>query len=374
MGVALVSASVATIFETNPRRLELVRSANEPPTATVEGVVLAGERTWRIDALESLGPRTLLPIANRPLLSYAIGWLTDTTIGATVCSGGDSHRLQDRLRTVHDLRRVEFLDDESPRGPSGCVADVISGAQSDLIVVVEGSVIPTLDLRRLLRTHANSHAAATIVVQPHDDSVDVTSAPDIPAGIYVFNRAVFDHVPEFGYQDIKEGLLRRLYEAGASVRVHQADEWCPRVIDSRSYLAASQWAIRRLSHERGSAVVADPTAHIADDAVLVGPVVIGANVVISEGASIIGPASIGRDSLVQPHAVVSRSMMWERCTVGTGALVDQTILVDGASVEDRNTVMEMVCTAPPAPRPMPTGPSVWRNRLARGIVAVRTTD
>jgi len=364
---------VATIFDTNSRRLELVRSSDEPPVHTIEGVVLAGEHAWRHDSLASLGPRALLPIADLPLVSHAIGWLTDASVGTTVCSGRDAHQLQHELRAFHDNRRVSFLDDVSPRGPSGCVADVIARGQSDLIVVVEGSVIPTLDLRRLLRSHMASHAMATVVVQPRGIA-DEVGLPDIPAGIYVFNRAAFEHVPQLGYQDIKEGLLHRLYQVGAAVRVHQAHEWCPRVIDSRSYLAAAQWAIRRLAADRRSAVIADPTARIADDAVIVGPVMIGADAVISEGASVIGPASIGRDTLIQPNAVVSRAVLRERCTVGAGALVDQAILMDGVVVEDHGSIIETLRVPPPMPRKSPSLPSLWRARPTRDVVAVRSMD
>lgn len=374
MVVALRLRSVATIFDTGSRKLELVRSSEERPTGRITAVVLAGERTWRHDSLESLGPRALLRVGDRPLVSHAIGWLNDASVAATVCSNGDAERLRRSLRSFHDARRVTFFDDDSPRGPSGCVADVLGDALSELIVVVEGSVIPTLDFRRLVRTHSSSHAMATVVVQPkHGHGADA-GLPDVPAGIYIFNRDAFNHVPSTGYQDIKEGLLRRLYEAGATIRVHEATEWCPRVIDSRSYLAASQWAIRRLAQQRGSALLADPSARIADGAVLIGPVLIGANAVVSEGASVIGPACIGSDSLVHQHAVVSRAMVGERCTVGTGALVDQTVLADGVTVQDGDTVIEMVrMQSPAAPKAAPRR-WLWPARAAHDVVAVGTMD
>lgn len=365
---------MSTTIDTGVQRLELVRSSDQRQISTVTGVVLAGERTWRHGSLESLGPRALLPVADRPLVAHAIEWLTDSTLATTVCTNGGAQQLRQALRTRPNAGHVAFYDDDSPRGPSGCVADVIAGGSSELIVVVESTVIPTFDLRRLLRAHAGSGAMATLVVQPQPGGPTEDGPRDIPAGVYVFNRSAFDYVPKTGYQDIKEGLLRRLYEVGEPVRVYEAREWCPRVIDSRSYLAAAQWAIRRLAHQRRSAVLADPTARISDSAVLIGPVIIGANAVIMAGASVIGPASIGSESLVQPHAVVSRSMVWDRCTVGCGALVDQTVLVDGVTINDGVRVIETLRARPApaskaAPRRIP-----WRGRISPDVVTVGTTD
>jgi NDP-sugar pyrophosphorylase family protein len=336
--------------------------------------VLAGERTWRHDSLESLGPRALLPVADRPLVAHAIEWLTDSSLATTVCTNGGAQQLRQALRARPNAGDVAFYDDDSPRGPSGCVTDVIAGGSSELVVVVESTVIPTFDLRRLLRAHAGSGAMATLVVQPQTGSPAEDGPGDIPAGVYVFNRTAFDYVPKTGYQDIKEGLLRRLYEVGEPVRIYEAREWCPRVIDSRSYLAAAQWAIRRLTRQRGTAVLADATARISDGAVLIGPVIIGANAVIMAGASVIGPAAIGSESLVQPHAVVSRSMVWERCTVGSGALVDQTVLVDGVTVNDGVRVIETLRVPPLPTFKAPPRRTPWYGRVSQDVVTVASVD
>ena len=364
---------MATIFDTG-RRLGLVRPGDDRAATTVAAVILAGERAWRHDSLESLGPKALLPLGDRPLISYASEWLAESSVGVSVCTNVAANRVWQALTARHSSGRFRFFKDDSLRGPSGCVADVIAGGTADMIVVVEGSVIPTLDLRRLLRMHAASRAMATIVTQPRTPDMAEDRHPDVPAGIYVFNRTAFEFVPTTGYQDIKEGLLRRLYEAAAVVRVYEADEWCPRVIDTRSYLAASQWAIRRVSRQRSSAVVADPSAHIADGAMLIGPVLVGPQAVIMDGASVIGPAVIGRGSVVHPNAVVSRAVIWDGCTIGSGAFVDQTVLVHGVTVEAGATLLHMVPAAPKTDARTPSRRLPWSTKIAQNVVTVGTTD
>jgi NDP-sugar pyrophosphorylase family protein len=364
---------LTTIFDTG-RRLGVVRPGDDRAASTVTGVILAGERAWRHDSLESLGPRALLPVGDRPLIAYASEWLTGASVSVSVCTNVAANRVWQALTTRHTSGRIRFFKDDSLRGPSGCVADVIAGNTADAVIVIEGSVIPTLDLRRLLRAHAGSHAIATIVTQPRTTDTPEDRHADVPAGVYVFNRAAFEFVPSIGYQDIKEGLLRRLYEAGAAVRVYEADDWCPRVIDTRSYLAASQWAIRRVARQHSSAVVADSTSQIADGAMLIGPVLIGPNAVIMDGASVIGPAAIGRGSTVQPNAVVSRAMVWDQCSIGSGAFVDQTVLANGAVVDSGATLFHTVRVPAASVAKPPSRRLPWSPRIAPDVVTVATTD
>lgn len=341
---------------------------------TVAAVILAGERAWRHDSLESLGPRSLLPVGDRPLIAYASGWLTDSSVSVSVCTNVEPRRVWQVLTARHASDRIRFFKDDSLRGPSGCVADVIAGSTADMIVVVEGSVIPALDLRRLLRAHASSHATATIVTQPRTADLPDDRHPDVPAGVYVFDRSAFEFVPTTGYQDIKEGLLRRLYEAGAAVRVYEAEEWCPRVLDTRSYLAASQWCIRRVARQHSSAVVADATAQISDSATLIGPAIVGPHAVIMDGASVIGPASIGHGSVVEPHAIVSRALVWDGCTIGTGAFVDQTVLMNGVSVEAGATLFNMVRVPSASASRAASRLLPWSPRIAQNVVTVGSMD
>lgn len=366
--------TLTTTFDAS-RKLALVRPPEIAPTATILGVVLAGERAWRNDSLESLGPRALLPVGDRPLIAYASEWLTESLVAVNVCTNVAAKRVWDALTVRHTSGRFSFDNDDSLRGPSGCVADVIArNQQADVIVVVEGSVIPTLDLKRLLRSHTSSRALATIVTQPRCAATADDRRADLPAGIYVFGRAAFDFVPTTGYQDIKEGLLRRMYEAGASVRVHEAEEWCPRVIDVRSYLAASQWAVRRLSRQRASAAVIDATAQISDGAMLLGPVVVGAGATIMDGASVIGPAVIGGASVIEANATVSRSMVWDNCTVRAGAFVDQTVLASGAAVAAGETLFHALRVPPRAAAKKSSFRLPWPAKIAPDVVTVGTTD
>jgi len=78
------------------------------------------------------------------------------------------------------------------------------------------------------------------------------------------------------------------------------------------------------------------------EARLLGAVVLGPRVKIMAGATIVGPTTIGEDCTVAPGAVVSRSVLWNRCVVGKEALVDRCLVADDATIEPSSALFNSV--------------------------------
>lgn len=347
----------------------------------IAAVVLAGSHAWRRSSIESLLPRPLLPVADTPLIAHALRWLAaGGARQATICTNGLTDFIQAHLDPIGGLPAVTYREDEAPRGPAGCAADALAGSDAERLLLVESSTIPSLDPARLLHEHRASGASVTIVVQPGDRSAIDGSIPVIPAGIYVFERHALDEVPASGYQDIKEMLLQRLHHAGHHIRIHDAEGWCHQVVDARTYLNVNHAAIRALCADRMPAlsmdatlygawsapeVIAHATSRIDPGALVVGPVLAGAGCHVMAGATVIGPASIGAGTVIRAGAVVSRSVVWDRCTIGEHALVDQSVIVHDVQLRERSRLVEAIRTsrsdAPTAVPPPGARPSNQRS-------------
>ena len=64
-------------------------------TAKVEGIVLAGTYHWSQSVFEQLLPRPLLPVAQTPMICYALRWMRDGGIArATVCANSASRAVR----------------------------------------------------------------------------------------------------------------------------------------------------------------------------------------------------------------------------------------------------------------------------------------
>jgi NDP-sugar pyrophosphorylase family protein len=296
-------------------------------------VVLAGTHHWSGSSFEKLAPRPLVPVALEPLISYSLRWLRQGGVRpATICANGTSRAIEAVLGNGGELKmELSYYHDGTPRGAAGCVRDAGVRTASETLVIADGTAIPTVDLAELLASHHASGAAVTAVVHREPSP----STPRSPGGVYVFQRRVLDHIPEAGFQDIKENLIPKLHRAGERVVTHETDGFCPHVLNAQTYLAVNQWMLQRLAEtgwDHGDESLVHPSAWVEQGALLVGPVQIGARARVQAGATIVGPTSIGAESTVGRNALVARSAVWRGCTVGDGSVVHGCIVGDGAMV------------------------------------------
>ena len=327
-------------------------SGSAPPAdmSRVRGVVLAGTYHWSNTSFEDLVPRPLVPVAQAPLVSYALRWLRDGGIArATLCANSASRAVRSYLGGGSRLTMsLEYHEDWTPRGAAGCVRDAASRTDADTLVIADGTAVPAVNIGLLLDDHRSSGAAVTIVVH-HDRQARAGERPLNPGGIYVFDRRVLDFIPETGFQDIKETLIPKLYKAGERVVIHAGLGVCPRVLNAETYLALNNWVIEQIADNptplehwgayiESGQLLSHPTAWVAPGARIIGPVLLGPSVRVASGATIIGPTSIGADCHVGEDALVSRSVAWKRCHIGVGAIVDGCVLTDEAQVPDRSRI------------------------------------
>ena len=303
---------------------------------SVCGIVLAGSYSWGDGAFERRHRGPALPVAQIPAIRYPLAWLRQAGVGrAVICGNGSTRGLDAVLRPELVGLDLRLVDDPKPRGPAGCARDATQLSDASVFVVVEGSLLPSVDLRAVLDAHRAAGAAATLVVETdRRHSGRRGMAHRLPGGIYVFERHVLESVPATGFQDIKEGLLARLHARDEIVVSYEMAGVTPRILDYASYVAASAWligaAVGRPDLFPDHDVVGESrhhrTARVHPDARLIGPVLLGADVRIEGDAVVVGPTSISAGSVVRPGASVSRSILWERCTVGRGARLDAAFL------------------------------------------------
>lgn len=318
----------------------------------IHGIILAGTYSWGDTRFERFLRGPLVPVAQRPLISYALSWLREAGVeDATICANGASRAVRACLAEGPSLPlRLSYYEDRVPRGPAGCVRDAGLLSEADTLLVAEGTMLPTAEVNELLEAHWSSGAALTIVVdQDRRRQRLVGERPPSPSGLYVFDRRVLASIPATGFQDIKESLVPRLHLAGERVATHTVAGVSPRVLNCETYLAVNEWMIDRVTDAPGlldgyylrwrnggapcGEVLAHGSANIHPEARLLGAVVLGPRVRIMRGATIVGPTTIGEGCEVAQNAMVSRSVLWNRCLVGRQAVVDRCLLADDAAIE-----------------------------------------
>jgi len=329
--------------------------ARESDRAVVEGIVLAGVHSWGNSPLDRVACWPLVPVAGEPLLTHTIKWLGGAGIrNVSICANSDTLYVSRALSDGRDCGAVlEYYEDRLPRGPAGCIRDVIMDRLACVFVVIDASVLPRIDLQALLEAHHRSGALLTVAaIRGGDDMVSRRRL--LPAGVYVCSKRIAEYIGRTGYQDVKERLVPHLHAKGVRVHTHVVgSEALPRVRCAASYLTVNRWMIEALVRndetesgyrKQGEARV-HRTARVASDAKLIGPVLIGPGCGIERDAVIVGPTSIGAGSQVGKLATVSRSALWSSCRIGAGAVVDDCVLADNAVIDDGIMQRNAVCVA-----------------------------
>lgn len=323
----------------------------------IAGIVLAGAHAWGNCEFEQVFWRPLLPILSKPLVWHILDWLQCGGVhGAQICANGNSRTLRRALGTAGPRGMpLGYYEDVMPRGPAGCARDAASTMEADTFVVLEGAILPCLDLVDILKAHRGSNAVVTVVASKCVEDHGCSNGALEPAGIYVMDRSVLESVADMGYQDIKEGLIPRLYGQGRHIAQYVVGgESLARVRCARTYLAANMWALQRFLSNgclpKGYAEVDGACVHESADVDrsvrFIGPVLVESGTVIESGAIIVGPTTIGKRCTIGRDTVISCSVIWNDCAVGTAAVLEHCILADHSGVDPGAVLRDTICMFP----------------------------
>jgi mannose-1-phosphate guanylyltransferase len=327
-------------------------------------VLLARGYGRQVDSHQRVFRDPLLPVALTPLIHYPLRWLArcGTVQRVAICARDAATSVLDWSASADaPVFDVAMTDESYPRGPAGVAKDAAALVPSARYVVCEGSRLPDLDLTELLAAHQASGAAITTVVET-DRRSRHGPGKQLPGGVYVFEQAALDLVPDSGFQDIKQGLLELAHRQQLGVHAFQRRGITPAIVDFASYIGTSNWLVCNLDQRRDEYPgfvpcgegLRHPSSIVASDATLMGPVLIGARARIDSHAVIVGPSVIGEDAVVGPHATVSRSVLLTGAMVAESAHVDWCVVTHGAEVRANRSVEDRVVAPRGGLRERPT--------------------
>jgi len=314
----------------------------------VRAAVLVGGRDFGRCPLAARLPTALWPITDKPVLAHLLDHLAEAGLGrvAVCCAKDDSAAVEAVCRDAR-LDAVPVVE-ELTAGTAGCLRDAVASDPGDLILVLSGSILAPPAMEDLVEAHQTGGAELTLVFNPDPSR---KTAMGGPAEIYLCRPEILRHIPPGGYSDIKEGLIPSILRAGGTVRPVVLDRDVGNFHHRQGYLRAldvlfregAQDGLHAVSQERSgetlireeSDVSVHPTARIC------GPVLMGGHAQLAEGAVVIGPAVIGRNVVIGAESVVVRSAVWAdaqvgaRCEIRESIVDRRAVLPDGAEIVER---------------------------------------
>lgn len=308
----------------------------------MQAIVLVGGEGTRLRPLTSDVPKPAVTLVDRPFLAYAIEWLAAHGVSEVVLACGF---LPDVLRETlagEEERAgaaITYVAEPEPLGTAGAIrfaAEALGDRLEDRFLALNGDVLADLDLGRLLASHEEHGARATIGLCSVEDSsaYGLVSCDEggavlaftektgeavpgkVNAGAYVLERSVLDLIPTGRAVSIETEVFPRL--VGEGLRALPLEGYWMDIGTPERYLQAT-WDIlegRVVTQVRPTA----PGQLLAADAEVAADAKLGPRAVLAPGCRI------------GAGAEVSDSVLLDGCTVGAGARVLDSILAPGAEV------------------------------------------
>ena len=313
----------------------------------MRAVILAGGPDIGKCPLSMIRPRPLFPLISGVLLEHLLKVLSRSGIEeAVICANGKTYAFREHFRAnPAEEQRIGFHDDGLPRGTAGCMKDVADFVGGDTFIVLEGGLFLQGDLTQMMEDHKKNGAALTMGAVPADawrggDEWISSDGLISPLGVYVVEPQVLDHVPEKGYFDIKEQLIPKAQKALLRVSTSRFCGRHRRISDASSYVSLVQeilsGAFGKL-HFAGLKEIAPDVwvgkgVTISPSAKLVGPVAIGDASIIGKEVVVRGPSLVGENVILDDKAAITGSILWPNAVVGSGAVVEYSIVADSFKV------------------------------------------
>jgi mannose-1-phosphate guanylyltransferase len=350
----------------------------------MKAILLAGGKGTRLRPLTIHTPKPIVPIFDRAFLHYQIDLLKQVPeIDEVILS------LNYQPRRIEEIFgdgsgtgvRIRYVVEPAPLGTGGAIRFAAQGV-TDTMVVFNGDVMTSVDVKRVVDLHRERRAKATIVLTPvenpsayglvetHPDGTvkrflekpnpDEITCDTINAGIYVLEPDTFDRIPQGVPYSIERGYFPSLVERGEPffayvdrgywidigtpekyVQVHR-DMFDGRFVSSsfRSGQSGGEGPIvasdARVEEgvQLDAACFIDSGAHVKAGATIGRYSVVGRNVVVEEEAQITG-SILWPNTRIGQHAVVENAILARNCHVGRNCTIrrdavlgDKTVLTD----------------------------------------------
>ena len=335
----------------------------------MKAIILVGGMGTRLQPLTLNYPKPMMPIANLPLLQHTISHLKRNGIEEIILS---TYYYPEAFEEYFGDGKsfgvkITYVVEKEPLGTCGAVKNVEDQIDGTFIVL-NGDVLTSVDVRRMVDFHKRHKATGTIYLSPVEDptiyglvlitgdgvvedflekpSWDQVTTNLINAGIYILEPEVLEMAPKNENYSFERGLFPRLLKEGKLLygfpsSAYWLDIGTPEkylqvnwdMLEGK-YLGAFDHPLNQLAKQVGE------NTKIDDTTTLFGTVVIGKNCRIGKNTTISTPSVIGNDCIIGKSAIIEGSVIMDGCQIGDFCVIKQSIISKKVKLAEKVLISE----------------------------------
>jgi len=324
---------------------------------------LVGGQGSRLRPITYDVPKAMVPLRNQPFMGYMMDFLRAAGLEGAVLSLG---YLPDPIQEYFDQKyldgfSIDYAVEDTALGTAGGIKNAEGYLDGGPFIVVNGDVLSGMDLRVAIEKHKETDALATIVLTSVEDptayglvevdhemlvhrflekpAADEVTTNLVNAGIYVLEPEVLAMIPAGQEVSVEREIFPYL-QAERRLRAYVSSSYWRDIGTPRSYLAASQDVLSGavVAREGFDYLQVDPSAVVGKGVKVLPPVSVAAECVLEHGATVGGRSSLGRGCRVGEGAVVEGSILFDGAEIEADAVVRGSIIGPGARVDQEAIV------------------------------------
>jgi mannose-1-phosphate guanylyltransferase len=329
----------------------------------MQAVILVGGEGTRLRPLTSTVPKPVVPLVDRPFISFMLEWLGKHGIDDVIMSCGFlATSVRNVLGDGAGLGiRLRFVEEPDPRGTAGALKYAES-MLDERFLMLNGDVLTDIDLSAQIAQHERTSAQATLSLVPvadpsayglvhlNDDrsvrdfvekpSPDAIDTNLISAGAYVLQREILQLVPA----DRNVSIEREVWPAliGKGLYGFPSESYWLDIGSPDRYLQGTFDIIEgnvqtAVGDRLGSDWLAiDKSAEIAGR--VIPPAVLERGVRVAAGAQVGSLVVLAEDVSIGAGTTVERSVILNGAQIGENCRLRDCIVAAGCRIGARTTV------------------------------------
>jgi mannose-1-phosphate guanylyltransferase len=323
----------------------------------MQALILAGGEGTRLRPLTSTVPKPVVPLVDRPFITYMLEWLTRHGVDDVVMSCGFmASGVRNVLGEGQQFGlRIRYVEEPRPLGTGGAVK-FAEPLLDERFLMLNGDVLTDMDLTAQIEQHERTGARATIALigvedpsryglvrtaedrsveefleKPSSDQIDTNL---INAGAYVLERDVLASLEP----DTNISIEREVFPGlvGGGLYAYPAEGYWLDIGTPSTYLQATFDILERTVETTVGARLGASYLEVADDVEAEGriipPALVGGGCRVAAGARVGSQAVLGQGVKIGEDTIVESAVVLNGAEVGPGCTVRNCIIGPGARV------------------------------------------
>ena len=334
----------------------------------MQAVVLAGGLGTRLRPITLTRPKPLLPILNRPLILRVMDLLPPEVDEVFIATGYMGDKLSDFFSREKGRWKVEVVIEKKPLGTGGALKNLEKRLKGKFIVL-NGDVICSLDLRKMLKYHEQKKGMATISLWDVEDPTaygmvvldpechisafkekprrDEVTSHSVNAGTYILEPEILGYMEPGRETSIEKEVFPRVLARGLFGFRFEGHWFDAGTLNSYLRIHASLLNDIRGGIKKGVGGTIPHTVAWSAPVLIGDGCAFGAKARIGPRACLgdrvtLGQGSTVRDSVIHDGATIGNRVLLDQCLVGEDAVIEDdvnlppgTIVGDGQHLELR---------------------------------------